>query len=156
MKLSNIGLSAIRSSCVSRKQECLCLDVTVNFASARVFPTRPFPSFQFLVFQSEAKAIGIKMIFYSHANKTYFHKKVMHLALFWMWEFLELGNGLYSQGLSCLYQIPAFQTIIKAGWRAPMMIHLWFTHRRFLLIVLSKTHCNLIYLVYNIPVNWIL
>ena len=33
------------------------------------------------------------MIFYSHANKTHFHKKDFALASFWKWEVLELGNG---------------------------------------------------------------
>ena len=49
------------------------------------------------LFQSEAKceAIDMKMSFYSHANKTHFHKKSFPLSLssFWKWEFLELRNG---------------------------------------------------------------
>ena len=38
---------------------------------------RPFPSCLKSVFQSEAKrkAIDMKMNFYSHVNKTHFHKK---------------------------------------------------------------------------------
>ena len=33
------------------------------------------------------------MIFYSHLNKTHFHKNDFALASFWKWEVLELGNG---------------------------------------------------------------
>ena len=38
---------------------------------------RPFPSCPYPLFQSEAKyeVIDIKMTFYSHANKTQFHKE---------------------------------------------------------------------------------
>ena len=48
------------------------------------------------LFQSEAKceSIDMKNIFYSHANKLIFTRKVFYLASFWKWEFLELGNGL--------------------------------------------------------------
>ena len=47
-------------------------------------------------FQSEAKckAIDMKMIFYSHTNITTFTREAFHLASFWKWEFLELGNEL--------------------------------------------------------------
>ena len=37
----------------------------------------------------------MEMIFHSHANKTHFHK-VVHLASFWKWGFLELGSGLFN------------------------------------------------------------
>ena len=44
---------------------------------------RPFPSCLKSVFQSEAKrkAIDMKMNFYSHVNKTHFHKKGFALSL---------------------------------------------------------------------------
>ena len=44
---------------------------------------RPFPSYPNPLFQSEAKceAIDMKMIFYSHANKTHFHKNGLALSL---------------------------------------------------------------------------
>ena len=47
-------------------------------------------------FQSEArcKAIDVKIIFYSPTNKTTFTREVFHLASFWKWEFLKLGNDL--------------------------------------------------------------
>ena len=36
----------------------------------------------------------MEMIVYSHANKTHFTRKVVHLASFRKWGFLELGSGL--------------------------------------------------------------
>ena len=58
------------------------------------FPTCPKP-----LLQSEArcKAIDMKMIFYFHANKTYFPRQVLQRDSFWKWEFLELGNDLLYQ-----------------------------------------------------------
>ena len=57
---------------------------------------RPFPSSKKSHFQSEAKceAIDMKMIFNYDAKKLIFTTKVSHLASFWKWDFLELGNGL--------------------------------------------------------------
>ena len=49
-----------------------------------------FPSCSKPLFQIEAKckANDIKMIIYSHANKTHLHKKgFLHLVLFWKWKF---------------------------------------------------------------------
>ena len=49
------------------------------------------------VFQSEAKCelrYWYENDFSAYANKTYFHKKSLHLASFWWWKFLERGNGL--------------------------------------------------------------
>ena len=38
----------------------------------------------------------MEIIFHFHANKTHFQKKkVVHLASFWKWGFLELGSGLF-------------------------------------------------------------
>ena len=36
---------------------------------------------------------NMAMIFPSHANKTHFHNKVVHLASFWKRGFLKLGSG---------------------------------------------------------------
>ena len=49
------------------------------------------------LFQSEAnrKAIDMKMIFILMQIKLTFTKKVLHLASFWKWEFLELVIGLF-------------------------------------------------------------
>ena len=57
---------------------------------------RPFPRCFKPPFQSEAKckAIDMKIIFYSHTNKTTSTREVFHIASFWKWEFLELGNGI--------------------------------------------------------------
>ena len=57
---------------------------------------RTFPSFPGPLYQNEVKcsAFDMEMIFPSHANKTHFHRKVVHLASFWKWGFLELGSGL--------------------------------------------------------------
>ena len=49
--------------------------------------------------EGRCSAFDMEMIFHSHANKTHFHKKVVHLASFWKRGFLELGSGLFS---SCL------------------------------------------------------
>ena len=45
------------------------------------------------------------MIFILMQIKLIFTWKFLHLASFWMWEFLELGNGLFSQGLTVLFPI---------------------------------------------------
>ena len=52
----------------------------------QLFPSCPNP-----LLQSEAncEAIDMKMIIHSHL-----HKKGLHLASFWKWGFLKLGNGL--------------------------------------------------------------
>ena len=48
------------------------------------------------LFQRQAKceAIDMKIIFYSHANKTHFHKKGFALSLVLKVRVLELENGL--------------------------------------------------------------
>ena len=65
-----------------------------------VMENRPFPSPPGPPYQNEVKcsAFDMEMIFYSHASKTRFHKKGVHLASFWKWGFLELGSGLFSRG----------------------------------------------------------
>ena len=57
---------------------------------------RPFPRCFKPPFQSEAKckAMDMKIIFYSRTNKTTSTREVFHIASFWKWEFLELGNGI--------------------------------------------------------------
>ena len=57
------------------------------------------------MFQSEAKweIIDMKWFFYFHANKLIFTTKVLHLASFWKWEFLELGNDLLFSAYCFLY-----------------------------------------------------
>ena len=57
------------------------------------------------------------MIFHSHANKTYLHKiKGSHLASFWKWQFLELGNGLFtsprSQSFSASFGLGGLATTL--------------------------------------------
>ena len=42
-----------------------------------------------------AKPLIWKWIFHTHANKTHFHKKVLHLASLCKQEFLELESGLF-------------------------------------------------------------
>ena len=53
-------------------------------------------------YQNEVKcsAFDMEMILYSHANKTHFTRKIVHLASFWKWGFLELGSGLLNSNLS--------------------------------------------------------
>ena len=57
-------------------------DATKGYAARSIHSNRPFPCCFKPPFQSEAKceAIDMKMIFDSHANKTYFHEKVLHFA----------------------------------------------------------------------------
>ena len=52
-------------------------------SSPETFNYRPFPSCLKPLFQSKAKceAIDLKMIFYSHANRTHFHNKGFALRL---------------------------------------------------------------------------
>ena len=61
--------------------------------------------------EAECEAIEIKIIFYSHANKTRFHKKSFAFCLVLKWEFLELGNGL----LYCSKK--AMETSLGKLWR---------------------------------------
>ena len=63
-----------------------------HFLSTGHFWVPPEP-----LYQNEVKcsAFDMEMIFHSHANKTHFHK-VVHLASFWKWGFLELGSGLFN------------------------------------------------------------
>ena len=52
-----------------------------------------------LLFQSETKcgAIDMKKIFFhSHASETNFHKSYLHLASYWKWELLDIGNSLFN------------------------------------------------------------
>ena len=44
--------------------------------------------------QAKCKAIDMKIILYSHANKTHFHKKGFALSLVLKVRVLKLGNGL--------------------------------------------------------------
>ena len=63
---------------------------------------RPFLSFLVPLFQSKAKceAIDMNMIFYSHANRTHFHKEGFALALFWNWEFCNSEIAYLIEDLS--------------------------------------------------------
>ena len=64
----------------------------------------PYPSCTKPLFQSEAKyeAIDVKMVFYSDADKTYFHKKGFALSL--VLKVKDLGNwlgyALFIRGIS--------------------------------------------------------
>ena len=62
----------------------------------------PFPSSPGPLYQNKVKssAFDMQMIFHSHANKTHFRKKVVHLASFWNWVFLELGSSLLENQFS--------------------------------------------------------
>ena len=75
---------------------------------------RPFPSPPGPPYQNEVKcsAFDMEMIFYSHASKTRFHKKGVHLASFWKWGFLELGSGLFSRGLELIRKTKNFEWIM--------------------------------------------
>ena len=60
--------------------------------------TRPFPSSPGPLFQNEGRcsAIDMEIIFILRQIKLIFTRKVVHLASFWKWGFLELGSGLLS------------------------------------------------------------
>ena len=72
--------------------EKLCYRVFCIF----LYKKRSFPSYAKRLFRNEAKydVIDTKIIFYCHANKTHFERKVLHLASFWKLEFSELVKGL--------------------------------------------------------------
>ena len=59
---------------------------------------RPFPSSPGPLFQNEGRcsAFDMEIIIHSHANKTIYTRKVVHLTSFWKWGFLDLGSGLFS------------------------------------------------------------
>ena len=72
-----------------------------SFWTELVVYNRPLPWCSKPLFQSEARceAIDVKMIYYIYILmqiKLLFTRKVLHLPSFWKWEFLELGNGLFS------------------------------------------------------------
>ena len=82
---------------------------------ANVFDTRirPFPKCPKPLLQSEVecKAIDIKMIFYSHANETHYHKKGFALSLVFKARIFELGNALLSSLLRLLLR--AFASLAR-------------------------------------------
>ena len=72
-------------------KHCLQFLLEVKMAPRETLVT---PSLFFKARLSDCKGLDIKMIFNSHAMKLIFTWKVLHLASFWKWEFLELKNGL--------------------------------------------------------------
>ena len=79
-----------------------------------VMENRPFPSPSGSPYQNEVKCsvFDMEMIFHSHASKTLFHKKGVHLASFWKWGFLEVGGGLFSRGLELIRKAKNFEWIM--------------------------------------------
>ena len=74
--------------------------------------------------QSEAKceAIHMKMIFKSHSNKTYFHKKGLHSTSFWEWAYLEFGNSLLHENYISLKKgIYLISLRMGAYWKTFML-----------------------------------
>ena len=53
-------------------------------------------------------------IFHSHANKLIFARKVVHLASFWKWGFLELGSGLFEWTFSNL-SVKGSTSVFRSG-----------------------------------------
>ena len=90
--------SGLRVGWLFRAAEIKSEFFTLNYSQRDPSTIRPFPSWPKPLFQSEAKskAIDMKIVFYCHAKKIVFTRNVLHLALFWKWEFLELGNSLSS------------------------------------------------------------
>ena len=66
---------------------------------------RPFPSSPGPLYQNEVKcsAFDMEMIFILMQVKLIFTRKVVHLASFWKWGFLEHGSGQFTSTV-CLLQ----------------------------------------------------
>ena len=65
-----------------------------NYNTGRPFPSSPGP-----LYQNEVKcsAFDIEMIFILMQMKLIFTGKVVYLASFWKWEFMELRSGLFNE-----------------------------------------------------------
>ena len=88
---------------------CFCLLRTCALEKSPAVENRPFPSSKNLAFKARlsAKPLIWKWFLIMTQIKLIFTKKVSHLASFWKWDFLELGNGL----LVCL---PAWTSCVHA------------------------------------------
>ena len=70
-------------------------------ATSKVWRNRPFPSSENLTFKVRLspKPLIWKWFLIMMQIKLIFTTKVSHLASFWKWDFLELGNGLFRWSL---------------------------------------------------------
>ena len=66
---------------------------------SRSFPSSPGP-----LYQNEVKcsAFDMEMLFILMQINLIFTRKVVHLASFWKWGFLELGSGLFTSAVFLL------------------------------------------------------
>ena len=98
---TNFVFSMNGGSVCQRLERWTCNPETLG--SSRVLAARWIGHFRValnLCFKARqiAKPLTWKLYFYSHTIKLIFITKVLHLASFWKWEFLELGNGLLVLG----------------------------------------------------------
>ena len=106
MLFSRVTVSCFRAKAhwvdSSAKYSYSCHICPLEFFIVFIGLNRPFPSSPGPLYQNEVKrsAVDMKMIFHFHANKTHFTRKVVHLASFWKWGFLELWSGLFHSFLS--------------------------------------------------------
>ena len=70
----------------------------------RSFPSSPGP-----LYQNEVKcsAFDMELFFILMQVKLIFTRKVVHLASFWKWGFLELGSGLFPKVTYVLFPLPS-------------------------------------------------
>ena len=70
--------------------------------SNRSFPSSPGP-----LYQNEVKCstYDMEVIFILKQIKLIFTRKVVHLASFWKWRFLELGSGLFPEVIYVLFPL---------------------------------------------------
>ena len=94
----------------------MAVSLRCSFWTERVVYNRPLPWCSKPLFQSEARceAIDVKwsIIYILMQIKLLFTRKVLHLPSFWKWEFLELGNSLFSWLYFSLNYILSFSRLI--------------------------------------------
>ena len=94
----------------------MAVSLRCSFWTELVVYNRPLPWCSKPLFQSEARceAIDVKwsIIYILMQIKLLFTRKVLHLPSFWKWEFLELGNSLFSWLYFSLNYILSFSRLI--------------------------------------------
>ena len=98
----------------------MAVSLRCSFWTELVVYNRPLPWCSKPLFQSEARceAIDVKwsIIYILMQIKLLFTRKVLHLPSFWKWEFLELGNSLFSWLYFSLNYILSFSPAHPQWW----------------------------------------
>ena len=98
----------------------MAVSLRCSFWTELVVYNRPLPWCSKPLFQSEARceAIDVKwsIIYILMQIKLLFTRKVLHLPSFWKWEFLELGNSLFSWLYFSLNYILSFSLAHPQRW----------------------------------------